>query len=134
MIKFFKWMLEIPNKPKRDNKPMVEENPITKLYIAGPMSGKENLNEYEFNNAEELFRTYYDFDDIFNPAKSPASRLVVDQNITGQEAYRLCMALDLKYICEEATHIYMLKGWENSPGAKAEHATAVCLGLKIMYE
>ena len=30
--------------------------------------------------------------------------------------------------------IYMLRGWENSKGARAEHAVAVWVGLDIMYQ
>jgi len=32
------------------------------------------------------------------------------------------------------THIYMLRGWERSKGARAEHAVAVWIGLEIMYQ
>ncbi len=40
---------------------------------------------------------------------------------------------DLKWIVEDATHMAMLPGWENSKGARAEWALAVALGLKIFY-
>ena len=45
-----------------------------------------------------------------------------------------------KYIqlCNEelktCTHIYMLKDWERSEGAKKEHELAKKLGLKIIYQ
>lgn len=103
------------------------------IYIAGPMSGIENHNKDAFVDMHNVLEGE-NWDNIFNPILSPASRLIQEGNITGQDAYRLCMALDLKFICEEADAIMMLIGWENSPGAKAEHATAVCLGLSIFYE
>jgi hypothetical protein len=30
--------------------------------------------------------------------------------------------------------IYMLRGWEQSKGARAEHAVAVWIGLEIIYQ
>ena len=103
------------------------------IYIAGPMSGIENHNKESFMDAHEMLKGE-GWENIFNPIMSPASRLVQEGKISGQEAYRQCMALDLKFICEEADAIYMLVGWEKSPGARAEHATATCLSLNIFYE
>lgn len=102
------------------------------IYIAGPMSGIENHNADNFNEAAEEARS--EGFEVFNPIDSPASRLVQEGKMSGQEAYRQCLALDLKWICETATHIFMLEGWENSPGARSEHATATALGLTIFYE
>lgn len=34
----------------------------------------------------------------------------------------------------QCTHIYMLRGWENSKGATAEHAVAKWIGLEIIYQ
>ena len=51
-----------------------------------------------------------------------------------QEFMRRALARDLFTICTYCTAIYMLTGWEQSTGAKAEHATAVSLGLDIYYE
>ena len=104
------------------------------LYIAGPMSGIQNQNREAFLEAEADLWDECEWDSIFNPTNSVATGLMRQGKISGETAYRTCMAEDLKFICEKATHIYMLKGWEASPGARAEHATAVCLGLKIMYE
>lgn len=107
---------------------------IPKVYIAGPMSGIKDHNKPAFDNAEDRLREDYIFKEIMNPINTELSHRVQAGELMGEEAYRLCMALDLKFICEEATALYMLKGWENSKGAKAEHATAVCLGLDIIYE
>lgn len=41
---------------------------------------------------------------------------------------------DLSWIAENATHIYMMEGWENSRGARTEHALAVALDLVIYYD
>ena len=40
----------------------------------------------------------------------------------------------LQNICRHADALYMLKGWEHSLGARAEHAVAVALRLPIAYE
>jgi hypothetical protein len=44
---------------------------------------------------------------------------------------REALAADCKFICEEATHIYMLPGWSKSTGATAERALGLALGLVI---
>lgn len=103
-----------------------------KIYLAGPMSGIPHYNKPEFIKWEAKLKTTGA--EVFNPINSPASRLVQSGILTGQQAYRRCLAMDLKYICEEATSIFLMRGWEKSPGAQAEQATAVALGLNIHYE
>lgn len=44
---------------------------------------------------------------------------------------RSALAADCKFICEEATHIFMLPGWSKSSGATAERALGLALGLVI---
>lgn len=107
---------------------------MTNIYIAGPMSGIREYNKYAFIAMQNLLEDEGRWDKIFNPINSPASRLVQDGEVSGQDAYRLCIALDMKFICEEADAIIMLNGWERSLGARAEHATAICLGLDIYYQ
>ena len=34
-------------------------------------------------------------------------------------------------MCDE---VYMLEGWQDSPGARREHSVAECLGKQISYE
>ena len=46
---------------------------------------------------------------------------------------REALADDCEYICRNATAIALLPGWENSKGARAEHALAVALGLECIY-
>lgn len=103
-----------------------------KIYLAGPMSGIPEYNKPAFMaGAKRLENAGWE---VFNPILSPVSRLAQEKKITGQEAYRQCLALDLKYICEEADAIFLLEGWENSAGALSEWATAKALGLIIMYQ
>ena len=107
-----------------------------KVYIAGPMSGYEDSNRAAFENAEQCFLDWdWAKENIFNPIDHEASLMVQKGLVKDtQEAYRMCLKIDLEWLCEHATHIYMLKGWEKSLGARAEHATAVALGLEIEYE
>lgn len=115
------------------------------LYIAGPMTGYPNFNFDAFMNAEREME-FYSFEEIFNPARKDIEHYgegLSKENATGDPelaaekhgfSLRDALGKDLGFITSKATHIYMLKGWEKSRGATAEHATAVALGLEIMYQ
>ena len=114
---------------------MSEHDSDQMVYIAGPMSGIEDYNAPAFILGEEyMISLGIPRRNIFNPIRSEMSLRVQEGEFMGQEAYRKCMQDDLNWICEKATAMYMLNGWENSKGARAEHATAVCLGLQIFYQ
>jgi len=115
---------------------MSEHNSSEFFYIAGPMSGYPDHNAQAFYKAEEtLIASGISAKNIFNPIRHEGS-IMVQQGLVRdqQEAYRMCMAIDCDWICKYATAIFMLRGWERSPGAKTEHALAVCLGIRILYE
>jgi hypothetical protein len=115
---------------------MSEHDSSEFFYIAGPMSGHKDYNASAFYEGEaNLIAAGIPAKNIFNPIRHEGS-LMVQQGLirNQQEAYRVCMAIDCDWICKHATAMYMLSGWENSPGAKAEHALAVCLGIRILYE
>lgn len=111
-----------------------------KFYIAGPMSGIKDDNRPAFENAEEHLRCCFaDPDDvdieIFNPINHEASLMVQEGKVRDmQEAYRMCLNIDMDWITKHATHMYMLKGWEHSYGARAEHALGCALRLEFWYE
>lgn len=79
---------------------------------------------------------------MFNPARRDHETYGPDVNKseTGDLAdlpdfdLREALAADLGWIAENATHIYMLDGWENSKGARAEKALAEALGLTVLYQ
>lgn len=115
-----------------------------KLYIAGPMQGIPNFNFPMFNRVAEAARNAGH--EVFNPAARDIERHngtdISADNPTGDikiavenHSFNLRDALgdDLRYICQRADGIVMLPGWEKSNGARAEHATAVALGLTIIY-
>jgi hypothetical protein len=104
------------------------------FYIAGPMSGLKDNNFPAFFAVENLLRSKYGIEHIFNPAQNDLNNYGSIEKVMENAVYRECLRQDLDWICTYATHIYMMNGWENSKGARAEHATAVALGLEIWYE
>lgn len=95
---------------------------MSRIYIAGPMTGYPGLNFQAFHSAAKYWRDFgYE---VINPAE-----INPDLNADWTE----CMVEDIKQlsICDE---IFMLNGWDNSYGAQIEHLVAKKLGLKIEYE
>lgn len=79
---------------------------------------------------------------VFNPARRDHEKYGPDVNKseTGDLAdlpdfdLREALAADLGWIANNATHIYLLDGWENSKGARVEKALAEALGLTVLYQ
>ena len=122
----------------------VEEYYTMNIYIAGPMSGLPNFNRQSFEAAEQHLRAQ-GFSVIFNPIRQDIEMYGEDffegcPTGSAEEAAKFNFSLrkslssDLSWICENADAIYMLDGWQYSKGARTEHALAVALGLKIIYE
>lgn len=106
------------------------------------MRGYPQFNFPAFNAAAVKLRN--EGHEVFNPAERDLERSggVDITNATGCEeqlkrehgvTIRECLHDDLVWICEHAEAIALLPGWEKSTGARAEHATAVALGLKFIY-
>jgi hypothetical protein len=92
-----------------------------KIYLAGPMSGIKEYNYPAFAKAAKKLRVAGHW--VLNPA---------ELNPPVKE-YRLCLAVDLAWICSHAEAIALLPGWENSKGSAVEFALAKALGLKFIY-
>jgi hypothetical protein len=113
-----------------------------KVYVGGPMRGIPEFNFPAFNAAAEKLKAEGHI--VFNPAAKDNERHGKDiskGNLAGCEevaakehGFNLRVALgdDLAWICAEADAIALLPGWENSKGARAEHATALALGLGVI--
>ena len=110
-----------------------------KIYIAGPMTGLKEFNFPAFFAAESGLSELGH--ECFNPARNDEEKYGID--VTGTDGdpkqiptfdLRKALSDDTRYICEEAEGIYMLKGWERSSGACAEHALAKALNLEIIYQ
>ena len=97
------------------------------VYLSGKMTGLEE-SEYKenFRNAEMFYRACgYE---VVNPCN--LSDIVLKRK--PDAIYEDFMAEDLRAL-RSCTHIAMLEGWENSPGARREKAEAKKRGLAIMF-
>jgi len=112
-----------------------------KAYIAGPMRGKPNFNFEAFDRAEKFLYTKgftpispAAMDRLFEGwGPTPPEDLPVDSDLLAMCMRRdLIALLDLRR--EAGDCLYVLKGWENSRGAKAEIAVARFLDLPICFE
>lgn len=93
---------------------------VLKIYIAGPMTGYPDYNRAAFNaKASELMSEGHI---VLNPAVLPGG-------LCQSEYMDICLAM-----VRSADAIYLLNRWEDSVGARAEHALAEKLGLTVIYE
>ena len=92
-------------------------------YISGQITGIDDLNRPAFAHAAGS---------LYLAGHVPISPF--DLGCGELDTYHKQLKRDLVAICGLADAIYMLKGWEHSPGARAEHAVAVALELPIAYE
>lgn len=97
------------------------------VYLSGKMIGlEESVYKENFRNAELFYRACgYE---VVNPCN--LSEIVLQRKTDA--TYEDFMAEDLRAL-RSCTHIALLEGWENSPGARREKAEAERLGLAIMY-
>ena len=116
-----------------------------KIYLAGPMRGYKDFNFPAFFEAAAKLEA--EGHEVFNPAGRDTKEWGADKlkTETGSEAEvaarlgfdgltlaRQCFLADTHYICTRADAIYVLPGWENSRGAKAERALGEAIGLQIV--
>lgn len=115
------------------------------VYIAGPMSGLPGFNFPAFNKVAAEFRAAGWT--VYNPAEKESEKGLDDKaRETGDSALAIKNGFDFrevylwdieKVITSDA--IYMLPGWEASPGARGEHAVACAMkkhypDYQIIYE
>ncbi|AIJ07342.1 DUF4406 domain-containing protein [Edwardsiella anguillarum] len=91
-----------------------------KIYIAGPMSGIPKFNRPAFHFEALRLSTLGHV--VLNPATLP-------DGLSQPEYMDICLAM---LRCADA--IFMLPGWQNSAGAKAEFALAKKLNLEIIHQ
>ena len=100
---------------------------MKKIYIAGPMTGIEDLNKIDFYQIEaKLIKNGWE---TINPHK------LGDLGLNPEDPYYFprIMRRDFEKL-ENCNAIYMMDGWEFSPGASCEHAYAKVQNLDIYYE
>ena len=91
-----------------------------KVYLAGTITGIDNYFE-KFAKAADILRLQRH--EVFNPAAA---------NLEGMSLEQI-LAYELTWLCIQADAVAFLPGWEKSLGSRAEHATAVALGKKLIY-
>jgi len=93
------------------------------IYISGAIVGATNYME-RFDAAEKELK------DRGFKVISPARHNELLLKETEYKDY-MNASLELLKVCSS---IYMLDGWENSKGARLEHAYAEAMGIEIMYQ
>ena len=101
---------------------------MKRIYIAGPMTGMDGMNEREFMKAELVLNCKKEFEMVYSPS-GMADTFCWDENTDLRTIAKVLIEA-----LTRCTHVYMLRGWEQSKGARAEHAVAVWIGLEIMYQ
>lgn len=95
-----------------------------RIYLSGPMTGLPEFNYPAFHRAAAALRSLGV--EVYNPAEYPAPDT---NNFPLREAFTDYA----RYILNEADALFILPGWENSKGVKAEKALAEVVGLQIEY-
>ena len=102
---------------------------VKRIYIAGPMTGLPDLNRAEFRKAVDfIWKALKETAIGFNPHQV-ADMLGWTEKTPPSEIASVLLGELVN--CDA---IYMLRGWENSKGATAEHAVAKWIGLEITYQ
>ena len=110
-----------------------------RVYLAGPMRGIKAYNHPAFDRA--ALKLWEEGHEVFSPAEHDRA-LWPDldwPNLTGNldtdrftgVDMRKVIKHDLDWIADNADAITLLPGWQNSRGARAEHALGIFLGLWI---
>jgi hypothetical protein len=93
---------------------------VKRVYIAGPMSGIQDLNFPAFH--AEAARLRAAGFDVVNPAEI---------NVDPSEGWAACMKRDIAQMltCDA---VALLPGWQQSRGATLEHHIATALGMPAL--
>lgn len=92
-------------------------------YISGPVSGLDREEaERRFRTAEKMIK---------ERGEVPINPLGI---CTEDMTYEECLREDIMTMLQSADKIYMLKGYEESPGADLELDVAEMCGLEVEYE
>ena len=135
--------LKINNLPKTNKR----------IYIAGPMRGFKYFNFEAFDNARDRLLATGEFDEVISPADLDREEAGLDpwdlKQVPDPENYNWRdlsqINLPKEFTIEEAlrrdvdaivhcSHLYMLKGWWLSTGARGEKGIADWIGRKVLHE
>ena len=99
-----------------------------KIYISGPISSRPfgvAINHFMLAEAKLQGQGYR----TCNPTKMTLCVWLAQHG-----HYRLCLWLQLLWMSATCTCIFLLDGWHESDGARAERAVARCMDLTAMYQ
>ena len=108
-----------------------------KIYLAGPMTGHKDHNFPMFDHVSEELRKLGHH--VFNPADLTKEFYGSVHQFLGMPdeeqrvAVRSLLAKELSWICLNADAIFLLPGWENSFGARAEHEAALAVKIEVHF-
>lgn len=104
------------------------------IYIAGKMTGLPKFNFPAFYAAEEQLRAAGWI--VYNPARIDNEK-GFDENLDHKftlEEVKAFAVQDIDILLHKVKAIYLLRGWRDSKGARAEHAIAEWLGHQIIEQ
>lgn len=107
---------------------------MTKLYLAGPMTGLAEFNFPAFDRAAAKLRAAgYE---VFSPAEHDRENGFVETGLDGYSypagfSLRKTLMADLQWIADNADGIALLSHWEHSKGTITEISLADALGLAV---
>lgn len=114
-----------------------------RIYISGKMTGCPDLNRPAFDEAERRLTAQghfvinpHDITPIFGTAEEIAGSFAAyyeNDKAFGGSLAQCVMDADLAAV-RSCDAIYLLRGWENSRGAKKELTEAIAHGLQVMLE
>lgn len=100
-----------------------------KIFISGKITGERIWGCYmKFLTAKNKI-AYIDMTTAFENIIIPLSIEGIHFGISHEDAMRICFDA-----LKDCTHIYMLKDWKDSEGAKMEYEFAKESGIEIIYE
>lgn len=102
-----------------------------RIYVAGPMSGYDNLNHEAFNAKAELL-TAAGWD-VINPAAMDIDAGIDPSKPMEEYDYEDAARRDIEAL-KNCQAIYLMANWQHSKGACWERALAKTWGLRRYYE
>lgn len=108
-----------------------------RVYISGKIGEMtiSRATRRRFKAAEEMLQGMFPVDWIVNPASEVFQETmdVAFEACEYQKSYGRILLYDLRWL-ECCGAVYMLEGWENSPGARAELAFAHATGKQVFWQ
>jgi hypothetical protein len=111
---------------------------VTTLYVCGPMSGFDQLNEPAFRAAArhvtergQLAVVPHDLKPAEHEGPCPRSHT---SQVTGDHGVACYLRVDLAHILLYCDGLYVLRGWETSVGARVEVQVAAACGIPLEFQ